>query len=49
MSEKLAADFRVYASEQLDLAINRGRYAELFEFDDDTDELYLTDIAPVAP
>jgi NitT/TauT family transport system ATP-binding protein len=40
---KLAADFGEYAGEQLDLAINWGRYAELFEFDDDTDELYLTD------
>jgi NitT/TauT family transport system ATP-binding protein len=39
--EKLQADFGEYAQEQLDAAINWGRYAELFEFDDDTDELYL--------
>jgi hypothetical protein len=26
---------------QLDRAINGGRFAELFGFDDDTDELYL--------
>jgi hypothetical protein len=26
-----------------------GSCAEWFEFDDDTDELYLTDVAPVAP
>jgi len=39
--EKLQADFGEYAQEQLDTAINWGRYAELFEFDDDTDELYL--------
>jgi len=48
-AEKLAADFGKYAGEQLNLAINWGRYAELFEFDDDTDELYLTGVAPVAP
>ena len=29
------------AEHQLDLAINWGRYAEVFEFDDDRDELYL--------
>jgi NitT/TauT family transport system ATP-binding protein len=29
------------AERQLDLAINWGRYAEVFEFDDDRDELYL--------
>ncbi len=40
-AEKLQADFGEYAGEQLDTAINWGRYAELFEFDDDTDELYL--------
>jgi NitT/TauT family transport system ATP-binding protein len=41
LAEKLQADFGDYAGEQLDAAINWGRYAELFEFDDDTDELYL--------
>ncbi len=40
-AEKLQADFGEYAGEELDTAINWGRYAELFEFDDDTDELYL--------
>ena len=39
--DKLQADFGEYAGEQLDTAINWGRYAELFEFDDNTDELYL--------
>ena len=39
--DKLKADFGEYAGEQLDTAINWGRYAELFEFDDNTDELYL--------
>ncbi len=29
------------AERQLDLVINWERYAELFEFDDDRDELYL--------
>jgi NitT/TauT family transport system ATP-binding protein len=40
-ADKLQADFGEYAEEQLDTAINWGRYAELFEFDDNTDELYL--------
>lgn len=40
-AEKLQSDFGEYAGEQLDTAINWGRYAELFEFDDNTDELYL--------
>ena len=40
-AEKLEPDFGEYAGEQLDTAINWGRYAELFEFDDNTDELYL--------
>lgn len=30
------------AERQLDIAINWGRYAELFEFEDDRDELYVT-------
>jgi len=40
-AEKLQSDFGEYAQQQLDNAINWGRYAELFEFDDNTDELYL--------
>ena len=40
-AERLQSDFGEYAGEQLDTAINWGRYAELFEFDDNTDELYL--------
>jgi NitT/TauT family transport system ATP-binding protein len=38
--DKLRADFGDEASQQLDLAIRWGRYAELFDFDDDRDELY---------
>jgi NitT/TauT family transport system ATP-binding protein len=40
-AEKLQADFGEYAERQLDTAIQWGRYTELFEFDDNTDELYL--------
>jgi NitT/TauT family transport system ATP-binding protein len=40
-AERLRSDFGEYAGEQLDTAINWGRYAELFEFDDNSDELYL--------
>jgi len=40
-ADKLQSDFGEYAQEQLDIAINWGRYAELFEFDDNSDELYL--------
>lgn len=32
---------------QLDIAIHWGRYAELFEFDDDRDELYLPKMEPI--
>jgi len=39
--ERLSTDFGDEAEEQLDVAIHWGRYAELFSFDDDTDELYL--------
>ncbi len=39
--DRLQGEFGDYAQAQLDTAINWGRYAELFEFDDDTDELYL--------
>ncbi len=38
----LESDFTSEEAErQLDIAINWGRYAEVFEFDDDRDELYL--------
>ena len=37
------------AERQLDIAINWGRYAEVFEFDDDRDELYLPKTEPVQP
>jgi NitT/TauT family transport system ATP-binding protein len=39
--DKLQADFGDYAKEQLDTAIDWGRYADLFSFDDNSDELYL--------
>ena len=39
--DKLQSDYGDLAQEQLDIAINWGRYAELFAFDDNTDELYL--------
>jgi NitT/TauT family transport system ATP-binding protein len=39
--ERLQQEFGENAAVQLDTAINWGRYAELFAFDDDTDELYL--------
>jgi NitT/TauT family transport system ATP-binding protein len=39
--EALRSEFGDVAAEQLDNAIGWGRYAELFAFDDDTDELYL--------
>jgi NitT/TauT family transport system ATP-binding protein len=39
--DKLRADFGDDAGAQLDTAINWARYAEVFAFDDDTDELYL--------
>lgn len=38
---RLQPEFGDDAGEQLDTAINWGRYAELFTFDDNTDELYL--------
>jgi len=44
--DKLQSDFGDYAQEQLDVAISWGRYAELFAFDDNTDELYLEDPSP---
>jgi NitT/TauT family transport system ATP-binding protein len=39
--EQLQADFGEYAGKQMDTAIDWGRYAELFAFDDNSDELYL--------
>ncbi len=39
--DKLRPDFGEAASSQLDLAVKWGRYAELYDFDDDRDELYL--------
>ena len=38
--DKLSGEFGDWAPEQLDTVINWGRHAELFAFDDDTDELY---------
>ncbi len=37
----LRLEFQDRAEQQLEAAINWGRFAELFAFDDDTDELYL--------
>ncbi|MGA2112684.1 MAG: nitrate/sulfonate/bicarbonate ABC transporter ATP-binding protein [Anaerolineales bacterium] len=39
--DRLKLDFGDFAEEQLQVAINWGRFSELFAFDDDTDELYL--------
>ena len=39
--DALRRDFGDEVSHQLDLAVRWGRYAELFAFDDDTDELYI--------
>lgn len=39
--DKLQPEFHDRAETQLERAINWGRYAEVFAFDDDTDELYL--------
>jgi NitT/TauT family transport system ATP-binding protein len=39
--EKLQADFGDYAKDQLDTAVDWGRYAELFAYDDNTGELFL--------
>jgi len=47
--ERLRADLGEYADEQLDTAINWGRYAEILAFDDATDELYLEEAVPVQP
>jgi NitT/TauT family transport system ATP-binding protein len=39
--QQLRPEFGDLADEQLDIAIHWGRYAEIFGFDDDTDELYV--------
>jgi NitT/TauT family transport system ATP-binding protein len=39
--DKLQADFGDRAADQVDTAIDWGRYAELFAYDDNTNELYL--------
>jgi NitT/TauT family transport system ATP-binding protein len=39
--DQMRQEFGDYAETQLDTAINWARYAEIFAFDDDTDELYL--------
>ncbi len=39
--EKLQPDFGEYAKNQLDIAVDWGRYAELFAYDDNSGELYL--------
>ncbi len=39
--EQLQADFGDLAKDQLDIAVDWGRYAELFAYDDSTGELYL--------
>lgn len=39
--EHLSEDFGDLAEQQLDTAINWGRYAELFTYDDDSGELYI--------
>jgi len=39
--DRLKNDFGDFADRQLEAAINWGRFAELYAFDDDTDELYL--------
>jgi len=39
--EKLQADFGDYAKDQLDIAVDWGRYAELFAYDENSGELFL--------
>lgn len=39
--DKLRPDFHDRTEKQLERAINWGRFAELFAFDDDSDELFL--------
>jgi len=45
--ERLRIEFGEYADEQLAVAIGWGRYAELFAFDDATDELFIEEQVPV--
>lgn len=40
--DKLHVDFGDYAKSQLDIAVDWGRYAELFDYDSRSNELYLT-------
>jgi len=46
--ERLRPDFGEYAEDQLAIAIAWGRYAELFAFDDATDELFIEEPVAVA-
>ena len=39
--DKLSGDFGALSDKQLDIAVSWGRYAELFAYDSNTDELYL--------
>lgn len=39
--DKLRPEFHDLAGQQVEAAVNWGRFAELFAFEDDTDELYL--------
>ena len=39
--DKLRPEFHGLAGQQVEAAVNWGRFAELFAFEDDTDELYL--------
>jgi NitT/TauT family transport system ATP-binding protein len=47
--ERLRPDFGELAQEQLSIAIGWGRYAELFAFDDTTDELFIEEPVPARP
>ncbi len=40
-SRSSQADFGEYAKDQLDIAVDWGRYAELFAYDEGAGELYL--------
>jgi NitT/TauT family transport system ATP-binding protein len=39
--EQLQADFGDFAKEQLDIAVDWGRYADLFAYDEGSGELFL--------
>jgi NitT/TauT family transport system ATP-binding protein len=45
--DRMRSEFGDYAQDQLDIAIDWGRYAELFAFDDATDELFIEEAVPV--